>query len=240
MQYLGLRRIIMGAASVAFAMALVAACGSDVTTEASTSSSTASGSGGSGSGGATATVVTAVSSSNSASAVSSSTGMVDCSMGGTCEQGCCKLEEQCGSPVGCSTLFGIAMTSCNDPAGDCAGQCLLDHSCEDILTTITTQDFGTPVAQCIVGCVGGGQGGGGGMGAQSCLGCGSQNCTGEVVACSQNASDPCNQFLTCAQACMGDNSCLDACATMHDSTLTKNIVACACKNCAAECGVACT
>ena len=145
--------------------------------------------------------------------------------------------------MGCATAFNLLGLSCMDASGQCAGRCLLDAECDEILKTIATQDFSTSVAQCLVGCTqapngGATTGGGGGMNS-TCLGCAQSACITQVGACALQQGDPCNQFLTCAQACQGDNQCLKACADNNKSSYTDAIVDCTCMNCNAECGVAC-
>lgn len=215
---------------------LLLACGADVRPEGG------GGSGAGSDGGAPTTTISTGGSASDGGASATTTTTGGAPSGGSpgtgggpplpaCEAVCANVEECFG--VSCATV-GV---NCDDPGAQCAGGCLVDASCNEILAAL--QGNGTPRQQaCLQGCSGMGTGGAGGAGTgggspMECGTCVFQS--GCAAPCMGNAD--CAGWLGCIASC-SDPACFTACTEQNPAAAEAagEIFACSCANCSAECG----
>jgi hypothetical protein len=208
------------------------ACSDDVNTSSSSGSASGSGgAGGEGAGTGGAAQSSSVASSSASSAASSTSGGGGASV---CDQACDRLEGCFGLDV-CPFL----MVDC-DTVGmgfDCPGECVLDATCEQLLTLTNLQSDPSKVDPELFACYNacnGGAGGAGGGGMGDCNTCAGSNCFGPIQAC--NGAQECQDWLQCVQGCQ-DGPCSDACDAMYAGAkpLFEPVYECVCNSCANDC-----
>ena len=223
------------------------ACGSDVDdVPIGPSSSSSSGTGAAGaSGGAggastsTGGPTSSVASTAASTAASSTSGNGGSGGVGTpCEEGCEKINTECGFGDLCSMIPQLDCGSA--PGADCFGQCVLDADC-DAIGSLIGNNPDPALIGCLTACQGGGQGGAGGGGGQGagggpggdCLDCGTMACTNEGIACFQD--NACGAWLQCLQGC-NDAACVADCdANSPGGPASDAVKECACQACNMEC-----
>lgn len=207
------------------------ACGNSVTTNEGGGGSGNAGTGAGhttsdGGGGSGAGMTTAMTTTTTTTTTSPGTGG---STGTPCEQGCDK--------VTMCTGFDCPAGACSQPGADCAGDCLIDASCDEI-NQLIAGNFNTPLGACVQTCQGGmgGAGGGGGGPSQACQDCGQASCQTEAQNCFISDAMECQNWVQCVGMC-GDSACYDACTAANP--VASELAGCVCGSCATDCATVC-